>query len=40
VLLSIVVSTGVEFGGYNCGQDSALKDPSIIAQPEVVLSPA
>jgi hypothetical protein len=39
-LLPMVVRTGVEFGGHNCGQDSSLKDSSIIAQPEVVFSPA
>jgi len=38
-LLPTAVSTGVEFGGHNCGQYSTLKDPGIIAQPEVVLSP-
>src|SRR5580704_14219409 len=36
----MVVGTGVKFRGDNCGQDGALEDSSILAQPEVVLSPA
>ena len=28
-----------KFGGHNCGQDSTLQEPSIIAQPEDGLSP-
>ena len=39
-LFPMVVGTRVEFSGHNCGQDGALEDPSVLAQPEVVLSPA
>ena len=36
----LAVGTGVEFGGDHCGQNSALEDPSIFAEPEVFFSPA
>jgi hypothetical protein len=39
-LFPMVVGTGIEFGGHNGRQDGALEDSSILAQPEVVLSPA
>lgn len=33
-----IVGTGVEFGGHDCGQDGALEDPSILAEPQAVFS--
>jgi len=39
-LFPMVVGTGIEFGGHNGRQDGALEDSSILAKPEVVLSPA
>src|SRR5690349_7808048 len=39
-LLPMVVSPGVEFSGHNCGQDRSLEDASVLAQPQVFLSPA
>jgi len=32
-----VASAGVEFGGYYCAQDCTLKDPHILAQPQITL---
>jgi hypothetical protein len=34
-LFLLAVGTSVEFGGHNSGQNSALEDPSVFAQPEV-----
>src|SRR2546429_303908 len=39
-LFPMVVGTGIEFGGHNGRQDGALEDPSVLAQPQIALSPA
>jgi len=39
-LFRMVVGTGIEFGGHNGRQDGALEDPSVLAQPQIALSPA
>jgi hypothetical protein len=39
-LFFLTVGTGVELGGHHRGQNSALEDSSIFAQPEVFLSSA
>jgi len=39
-LFLLAVGTGVELGGHHGGQNSALEDPSIFAQPEVFFSSA
>ncbi len=37
-LFVLVTGAGVEFGGNYCAQDCTLKDPDILAQPQVTLS--
>jgi hypothetical protein len=37
-LFLLAVGTGIEFGSHDSGQNSALEDPSVFAQPQVFFS--
>jgi len=38
LLFLLAAGTGIEFGGHDSGQNSALEDPSVFAQPQIFFS--